>query len=347
MRVVVRVYALLLRLYPPRFRAEFAEEMQGVFEDALTDSVRHGQRYAALWCAHELSTLPAEVARAHWHTRRGQTMNSHSSRTETLLALSPLFIGIASLLVRPFATGMPAWVSVMMAVAFTGTIAGLFIAGLLKGLPRWVLPYTGFALIVLVLYVHGWAGNWFAGAIKPLYGTPYMGIAQWLYPAMLWLSLPIAAVLGALIVAVTPPFRALWNRLRRDWTLLSFALYGAGVFALLLAFEEYRGQEPYLVIGLLCLAAGVWAYLNSKNTPQRILALFAGITLALAVAAVGKWFIRPHQTHWPSDILTDANRLNEVGSTIALWAWVVFAVLAPSLLELLPRRQTLSPNGQG
>lgn len=274
-------------------------------------------------------------------------MNRYSTRTETMLALSPLFIGIVSLFIQPFATGMPAWVSGIMAVALTGTITGFFITGLLKGLPRWALPYTGLALIILVLYAHGWASNWFSEVIKPLYGTPYMWIAQWMYPGMLWLSLPMGAVLATLIAAVTPPFRTLGNRLRQDWTLLSFALYGAGVFALVLAFEEYRGEEPYVLIGLLCLAAGVWAYLNSKNTPQRILALLAGLTLALAVAAIGKWIIRPDQTHWPSDTLADANRLNEVGSTIVLWAWVVFAVLAPSLLELLPRRQALSPGRQG
>ena len=43
MSVVVRVYALLLRLYPPRFRAEFAEEMQAVFAEAVS------KRLSAAW----------------------------------------------------------------------------------------------------------------------------------------------------------------------------------------------------------------------------------------------------------------------------------------------------------
>ena len=38
--MIIRLYAALLRLYPRHFRAEFAEEMQAVFAEAIAGAAR-------------------------------------------------------------------------------------------------------------------------------------------------------------------------------------------------------------------------------------------------------------------------------------------------------------------
>lgn len=55
----LRAYQRLLRLYPPRFRAEFGEEMSRVFGDACRDGYRHGgtRGVAGVW----LQTVPDVV----------------------------------------------------------------------------------------------------------------------------------------------------------------------------------------------------------------------------------------------------------------------------------------------
>jgi hypothetical protein len=55
----LRAYQRLLRLYPPRFRAEFGEEMLRVFGDACRDGYRHGgaRGVARVW----LQTMPDVV----------------------------------------------------------------------------------------------------------------------------------------------------------------------------------------------------------------------------------------------------------------------------------------------
>src|SRR5438093_1540589 len=55
----LRAYERLLRLYPPRFRAEFGEEMSRVFGDACRDGYRHGgtRGVAGVW----LQTVPDVV----------------------------------------------------------------------------------------------------------------------------------------------------------------------------------------------------------------------------------------------------------------------------------------------
>ena len=44
MNLLLRLYALLLRLYPPEFQLRFGDEMQSVFAESLADARRSGPR---------------------------------------------------------------------------------------------------------------------------------------------------------------------------------------------------------------------------------------------------------------------------------------------------------------
>lgn len=87
MKFIVGFYACLLRLYPRRFRAEFADEMVEVFSLAVTEN-RAKSRMAFLgFMLWEMSHFPTSVLREQLHDYRGRHvledthMLSHNWRT--------------------------------------------------------------------------------------------------------------------------------------------------------------------------------------------------------------------------------------------------------------------------
>jgi hypothetical protein len=119
-RVATWVYALIVRLYPRAFRAEFEDEMRAVFADAAADAAEGG-RIALLgvfW--RELRDCPGNLLVAHWQGRIKEVMMlTGSSDTPGMLrGDESLFRGLAALLSRRAA----------LKRAFDILIAGFFLA---------------------------------------------------------------------------------------------------------------------------------------------------------------------------------------------------------------------------
>ena len=74
--LAVRVYGRMLRLYPPRFRREFAGEIHAVFQERMAESgnwTAHG--------LHETAGLAWSILRERWHewrTRKGEDMETEN-----------------------------------------------------------------------------------------------------------------------------------------------------------------------------------------------------------------------------------------------------------------------------
>ncbi len=80
---MTRVYSGLLRLYPRRFRATFADEMRDVFAQAVSEA--NSFRLVEL-CACELLEMPLSLIREHLRERqalRGMEMITLSGYTVT------------------------------------------------------------------------------------------------------------------------------------------------------------------------------------------------------------------------------------------------------------------------
>lgn len=67
---VIWFYVHLLRLYPPLFRAEFAEEMQAVFALAFNEAKRQSRFVVIRLCLSELYDLPLSLVREHLRERQ-------------------------------------------------------------------------------------------------------------------------------------------------------------------------------------------------------------------------------------------------------------------------------------
>ena len=93
-RLVVRLYALLVRLYPPGFRANFSEELQAVFAKAAAEAAGRGVLSLVKVCLWELRDWPVTLVREHWfsfrHGRKDMSMNvrTHSNNRGVEAVLS-------------------------------------------------------------------------------------------------------------------------------------------------------------------------------------------------------------------------------------------------------------------
>jgi hypothetical protein len=191
------------------------------------------------------------------------------------------------------------------------------------GTPRWFLPYLGFLLAVLSLYV-----------FSAIFGTPIyflfrdlrdqsLLIIDILWDGIYWYGLLSAILLLLLLSRVSPTFQ----RFKNDWTLSCFVLYGGVPFAVWITFDEYVGDEPYTLSAFLVLAIGAWLYLRSANEWIRFGALFVAMTLAIFIVAVGKVMLIPSQT-WPITIDGGLAR-SEFKHTITMWGWFAVGIMIP------------------
>lgn len=151
----------------------------------------------------------------------------------------------------------------------------------------------------------------------------------------------LTAVIVIFLLRIWPLTGTIWQRIRDDWTQLSFIIYGGIVWYIVLIFDEYSHDEPWLFAAWISLALGCWLYLESREPIQRILILLCGATLAMWIVAGGKWVLTPLQT-WPVNL--ESERWFESLSAMVSWVAIIVVLMIPVLLNLLPQRRKSIPN---
>lgn len=349
-RLITKVYRMLLAFYPPRFRAEFGEEMEDVFTTALTEVQPPGgkQPWRLFW--REIRDWPGSVLQEHLRARRrkmsanGFIEEKQLPRSELLAALIIFLLPLFTI----FVTGInpPQWMDYFLLILFWGGV--LFALGLAisKRLPPWSLPYLGFVLmlgIILSRYDRFWSWiyPYFIQSFGPrsYWPLPIRIIYVGVFGFIVLFSILLSALVLVNLLRLLPYTRGVWQRIRADWTQLSFMLYGGLVFGILLVFDEYRYEDVWKFVAWLCLALGAWLYLRAKGQKQRILALIGGATGAMWIVALAKWVLIPLQK-WPTGYPvapSEATRWVETGGAMIGWAWILIMLIAPALLNLLPQ----------
>lgn len=339
------LYGLLLNLFPGKYREEYGEEVQAVFNLSLDDAARKGGLEFIKAASRELFSLPKaiviEYLREWRRTKMMRRFDSYfnfplGSWKEFLTALLPFFLACAVMPLFSY-LGRLGLISASSAVgngilfALLGLFAILFIVGVGKGMPRWALPYFGFLLSLLSVYIFTvLLGGPIYMLFPNLYDrSPLFGDIFW--NGVFWFGLLIVMTLLIVLTGISP----LFQRFRNDWTLLCFILYGAVPFALFLTFDEYVGDEPYTLLAFLVLAVGTWFYLRGDREWNRFWILFGALALAMFIAAAGKAVLVPTQD-WPVDI-TPALARSEAKHTIFMWLWLALIMCLPAAIKLFPR----------
>ena len=301
---IIRFYTLLLRLYPHRFRAEFGDEMQSVFANAVNDAAKHGLVAVAILCAREMWELPRNVVCEHWGSLQKGSVRMYDTAAlddhpspwlGTLIGALPflMFGPITVLLAYPYP--YPAWRTSEGFVALVRIVYPLvMLIGLAAGWrarwPRWSFPY----LSVGIVFLDGWIaqlGRWIAQSVAPR----VFGLGQeWPLFGQLVHDLAFFALVPAMVFVLMRTvrwLRPLYLRIRQDWTQLSFGLSVASAFMLSGIDHEEDPRLTLAVIlpGVIVLLSAV-AYLRSTNKIQRSLSLLLGLLVAVAVSALRHWF---------------------------------------------------------
>ena len=152
-RGLLAAYRALLRLYPPTFATQFADEMTAVFIQLAAEAAGRGRLALVRLALAELGGLLRGIAREHLHLWRTTGMLSRFIRAlvtgTSLLAL----VGLTALvLVLDFAVAMPA--------VRTAGILGVSVLGAVLGLLLYQSRRSQATLVSLVLFVAVVAGIW-------------------------------------------------------------------------------------------------------------------------------------------------------------------------------------------
>lgn len=352
-RLIMRVYRVLLVFYPSEFQAEFGEEMVRVFGKATDDAKTVGRLCLIRFLGREIRDWPGAIWQAHLEARKGSPMmeNELSSsvrltRNEIITAMA-LFVLPTVPAILKFLFGYQTVINFIgdgLTIGLLVFVAVVLVLGVLKGFPRWSVPFLGIAVTALVMLELSWriwgliyqpvqsAIGYYTKTlqVRVLYSTLMSGF--------FWFTAFIVAIALVMLLAIWPRTRRLAQTIRQDWTLLSFMLYSGVVFALELVFEEYRYDELWKIACWTSLALGAWIYLKSSTPRKRILLLLVAVTLAYWIAAIGKWYLVPLQS-WGAFFGYDYEtyRWFEFWRTLTEWGWAALFMLAPSFLTLIPR----------
>jgi len=212
----------------------------------------------------------------------------------------------------------------VFALGLQFTLFGLLLiallAGWIKSFPRWVFPYWGFALLISYYFYN------FSGTIS---GQPFSG--DW----RVWIPLGAVALTGLLWMRSLRPLFTLFKSVWKDWTLLSFAIYGGLPLLCFAAYDETRSETLIRIVPLLILAVGAVFYMRLKNPWHRFASLVGGFTFGwLALMLHLSWYWNGRQEYWmsePGTWIETFNWTSRFGATLML------ILVAPVLVELLRR----------
>ncbi len=242
---------------------------------------------------------------------------------ETLLALGtflifPLGFLIALLLVPFLNAPIEPDLGLGITLAVIGILLIVMVAGWVQSFPRWVFPYWGF-ILTITLYMWKFTGtiagyqvrgNWWAW-------TPLVGIA----------------VVGSLWAWSLQPVVALFKSIWRDWTLLSFAFYGALPLLFFAAYDEVHNEGPVLAVIMLALVAGIVFYMRTETTWHRLASLVGGFTAGWIILMIHQsLYWNGRQDFWMPRLGSWTETLNW---TSRMGAMLMLILVAPMLIELL------------
>jgi hypothetical protein len=320
MNWIARLYQILLELYPPLFRAAFADEMQAVFSETLAAASQRGFLALAAVGLREFWQAPPILLRAYWFAWK--------KRSPVQRAANPL--EERDPLPPPGPDGRSSWRQAGLEMSlFAAAGAALALLNYLPG--PWSMPdgqrsleSIGVALLLLPLpallagLALGGLPRWAYPCAGILLGYSFLAALRYQMLPCLGLLLLAALVLAGLAAhanrgprPLPPALRLIGRSIQADCTRLSFGFYGALPLLIVLAYDDGRlhNRTLFLAVSILAMLAGALAYARSRRPLYQVGALMAGLTLALAAAGLDQNFFNFAQLRWLLEAWTSAAAL--------------------------------------
>lgn len=339
------VYGFLLRLYPKSYRDEYGEELQIIFQLSLEEAATKSGFEVAGVVLREWVNLPMAIVHEHIRERRKARMIrdfssrfdfAPGSRKEILAAVAPfLLCGMVPILISLFLTGPDILEQVLGVCMFISMISILLVV-FFKQTPRWFMPYLGLPLPILgvlisIVWLDTWNNSYLFSLPMPMFLWTFIS-----YGYIWGVFIPVLVLL-VIFSAVIPRYRPFYQRLRNDWTLLCFILYGATPFMAKLCFEGYPRTGVFIESIFLILAGGAWLYLHNDVPWKKFIILIGGQTLSLFTAAVGQVVLYKYSAYYSPTIDIRVAWWDFVHVSVAIWLGLVLIMFLPLVINLLPR----------
>lgn len=232
------------------------------------------------------------------------------------------------------------WLLTVTGLPLLALLIVIWAAGLARQLPLWALPGLGMLLFFASASVQFLTQSLvFLSVMAPLYGGWPEQTTNKIAMALLIqaIFLVVMAGMAAGVALLFPKFRA---RVQKEWTLLSFLLYGLAILPVM-GNDEFHGVAGYEAASLLILLAGALLYLIATRRWQRALVLVAPAVLSPIVMSLGLYQAFPAQSWATGDIVPF--RLWEALQPVLYQAHLPFLLLLAALAPRLPWMQGHPP----
>lgn len=271
--LITRVYRILLAAYPSKFRAEFGQEMQDVFETALTEAQRPGgeQLWQLVW--REIRDWPGAVWQEHWSALTEKEFSIITIHKKPGWFFYPTWI-ILTFLCVPIAFFLDLAI-LRIIIRFVGDI--IYVHGVRHITEDYLLMYvfvptvgllTGvlqYGLLRRYLLRMGWwvlatTGGWLLGALLTM-------IPGWLDWTDAFFDIDLVFIVMGLSIGVGQ-WLLLRRRLSRAGWWIGANVVGWGLLGLITV-DNSLGQFGILALGLLpaCVTAAMLALLMNLAQP--------------------------------------------------------------------------------
>lgn len=243
----------------------------------------------------------------------------------------------------------PAWLFTVLGLLLLGLLMAVVVTGLIRRFPVWALPSIGMVFFFFYAILQLFAQDAvFSYILLPRYGgwpidhgySIIENIKVMLVAQELLLVAMLVAI--AVLLRVAPGFHA---RVRQEWTLLSFVLYGMAILPII-GNDEYHGIEGYEIASALILAAGAGLYLIASRRWLRVMVLFIPAILSPLLMSLGLYQAYPMQS-W-SNLGNHTFRVWEALQPLLYLSPLPFLLLLAALSPRLPwgtGRKPLVPKG--
>ncbi len=266
-------------------------------------------------------------------------VHGRGSWGEALAAVVPfLAFGLTTVLYEILPSPDPVWPWGFVA-CYVVLLVGLGV-GWVKGFPRWSYPYGGLVLVLTWWWMGIPGQDLWAYKVWILKG--YNGLLGW----WAWIPFLLMAVITLLLTRSVRPLRQLLMGVWRDWTRLSFGLYGVMPILVWMNLDEVSASYavPCEIVSTILLAAGTVSYVRSARMSQRALALLTGMTLSWALATVAPaiFYADVVWKPWKSPVhpqVAVRGVWHAYGrGGVIVWSVLTVVMFAPALLSLLRKR---------